>query len=91
MKPFAFISYSRSDKDVAIDLLKRIEKYPYPKEWVEDGNRPDDDTFVRPVFLDLTDLTAQARNFSEELRKNLKEIDNPALKNQGQSYISFLE
>lgn len=72
-KPFAFISYSRSDKDVAIDLIKRIESYAYPVEWVSMENRPDNEKYVRPIFLDLTDLSAQTRNFSEELRERLAE------------------
>ena len=39
---------------------------------------------IRNTYLDLTEYLSY-------LKKNLKEIDNPALKNQGQSYISFLE
>ena len=39
---------------------------------------------VRNTYLDLTEYLSY-------LKKNLKEIDNPALKNQGQSYMSFLE
>lgn len=39
---------------------------------------------IRNTYLDLTE-------YLWYLKKNLKEIDNPALKNQGQSYISFLE
>lgn len=39
---------------------------------------------VRNTYLDLTEYLWYIRN-------NLKEIDNPALKNQGQNYISFLE
>ena len=39
---------------------------------------------IRNTYLDLTEYLSY-------LRKNLKEIDNPALKNQWQSYLSFLE
>lgn len=39
---------------------------------------------VRNTYLDLTE-------YLWYLRKNLKEIDNPALKNQWQNYLSFLE
>ena len=39
---------------------------------------------VRNTYLDLTEYLSY-------LKKNLKEIDNPALRNQGQSYVSFLE
>lgn len=72
MRPFAFISYSRSDANVAIDLHKKIEKYIYPTEWVAVENRPELDKYVRPIFLDLTDLSAQDRNFTDEIKDNLK-------------------
>ena len=39
---------------------------------------------VRNTYLDLTEYLSY-------LKKNLKEIDNLALKNQWQSYVSFLE
>ncbi len=39
---------------------------------------------IRNTYLDLTE-------YLWYLRKNLKEIENPALKNQWNSYISFLE
>ena len=39
---------------------------------------------IRNTYLDLTEYLSY-------LRKNLKEIDNPALKNQWQRYLSFLE
>lgn len=70
-KPFAFISYSRKDIEVARYLQERIEKYVYPKDCVADSNRPEDDQRVRPVFLDLTDLSVQARHFDEEIREHL--------------------
>ena len=72
-KYYAFISYSRAEKDVAIDIHKNIEHYAYPKEWMQEENYPYDDKFVRPVFLDLTDLSARRRNFTEEIRERLNE------------------
>lgn len=39
---------------------------------------------IRNTYLDLTEYISY-------LRKNLKEIENPALQNQGQSYLSFLQ
>jgi hypothetical protein len=39
---------------------------------------------VRNTYLDLTDYLSY-------IRANLQEIDNPAMKYQGQSYLSFLE
>ena len=70
-KTFAFISYSRSDQAVAIDIIKRMETYAYPKEWVTEENRPYDEKFVRPIFLDVADLSAQTRDFTEEIRERL--------------------
>ena len=39
---------------------------------------------VRNTYLDLTEYLSY-------LKKNLKEIDNPALKNQWNNYVTFLE
>lgn len=39
---------------------------------------------VRNTYLDLTEYISY-------LKKNLKEIENPALQNQGQNYLSFLQ
>ena len=39
---------------------------------------------IRNTYLDLTEYLSY-------LKKNLKWIDNPALKNQGDSYVQFLE
>lgn len=69
--PFAFISYSRYDTDVVVDIFRKIEKYPYPTKWVEEQNRPDNDKYVRPVFLDMADLSTQHRNFTEEIQEKL--------------------
>lgn len=71
-KPFAFISYSRKDVEVAKYLQDRIEKYVYQKDHVLECNRPEDENRVRPIFLDLTDLSAQVRDFSTELKENLE-------------------
>ena len=56
---------------MAADLHQRIEKYVYPHNEVAEDNRPEDDERVRPIYFDLTDLSAQNRNFSDELRENL--------------------
>ena len=71
-KPFAFISYSRKDVEVAKYLQDRIEKYVYQKDYVSECNRPEDEHRVLPIFLDLTDLSAQVRDFSTELKENLE-------------------
>lgn len=70
-KPFVFISYSRKDYKIAVEIQRKLEKYPYSKLLVEKENYPYDNKYVRPVFLDLTDLSSKARAFTEELRNNL--------------------
>lgn len=69
--PFVFLSYSRKDYKVAADLQQRLEKYPYPCGLVAAEHRPNDDKYIRPVFLDVTDLSTQNRAFTTELRENL--------------------
>ena len=64
---FAFISYSRLDKPVATDIQQRLEKYVYPKNLVEPQFLPLDETYVRPVFLDLTDLSTISNDYRQEL------------------------
>ena len=71
-KSFAFISYSRMDVQVATYLLDRIEKYVYPKEYVQEENQPEDPERVRPIFLDLADLSVQARTFTDEIKEHLE-------------------
>lgn len=68
---FAFISYSRKDVGVAMYLHQRIEKYVYEDELVEEENRPPHEKFVRPIFLDITDLTVKHRSFSENIKEAL--------------------
>lgn len=69
---FAFISYSRKDVQVATYLLDRIEKYVYPQEYVKTENRPEDPERVRPIFLDLADLSVQTRTFTDEIKERLE-------------------
>lgn len=66
---FAFLSYSRQDVKVALDLWKKTEKYPYPKQLVDVENQPEDRYRVRPIFLDVADLSTKERNFSKELQE----------------------
>ena len=71
-QPIAFISYSRKDSKIAIDIHRRLEKYVYPREWVSEENKPLDDTYLRPVFLDVTDLSVGDRDFSDEIKERLE-------------------
>lgn len=66
---YAFISYSRRDIGVALYLQRRIEKYVYPHEMVDKENRPMHDKFVRPLFLDITDLTVLHRTFNDNIKE----------------------
>lgn len=68
----AFISYSRADIDIAIDLEKKLEKYPYPQEMVTQENCPFDSKLVRPIFLDVLDLPVKTTEFSKDIQDNLR-------------------
>lgn len=68
----AFISYSRADIDIAIDLVKKLEKYPYPQEMVAEENRPYHSTLVRPIFLDVLNLPVKDTEFSKDIQDNLR-------------------
>lgn len=68
----AFISYSRSDINIAIDLQKRIENYLYPQDLVLEENRPKNSKFVRKIFLDVTDLPVKTTEFSKDIQNNLR-------------------
>ena len=68
----AFISYSRADISVAIDLVKKLEKYPYPMEMVSEENRPYHPKFVRPVFLDVLNLPVKVTEFNKDIQDNLR-------------------
>jgi len=70
-KIIAFISYSRKDVKVADDIRSRLERYEYPKEWVAISDRPDDEKYVRKIYLDVTDLSVTTRKFSDEIKENL--------------------
>ena len=70
--PFAFISYSRKDKKVANWLHKRIESYIYPKELVNEDQRPPHNKYVRPVFLDTKDMQIEVRPFTERIKNALE-------------------
>lgn len=69
---FAFISYSRKDIRIARTIQQNLEKYPYPKDKVIEENRPYDSKYIRRVFLDITDLSAQERQFTDELKKRIE-------------------
>lgn len=70
-KFFVFVSYSRLDINVARDIQQRLEKYIYSNKLVEPQYRPDDEKYVRPVFLDLTDLSTTSASYKRELMEKV--------------------
>lgn len=68
---FAFISYSRLDSNVARDIQKRLEKYVYSNKLVAPQYRPANDKYVRPIFLDLTDLSTTSESYRQELMEKV--------------------
>lgn len=69
---YAFISYSRKDLQIARTIQQKLEKYPYPADKVAEEFRPHDSKYIRRVFLDVTDLSARERVFTDELKKKLE-------------------
>lgn len=74
-KTFAFISYSRKDKKIANWLHKKIEGYAYPKNLVNEEQRPEHPRYVRPIFLDTKDLQVEVRPFTERIQHALDEAE----------------
>ena len=72
-KYFAFISYTRADKDIAFWLHNKLEKYPYPQGMVSEENRPLHDKFVRKIFIDMKDLPVTYHEFTEDIKRSLEE------------------
>lgn len=70
---FAFISYKRGGKEqeIANWIHAKLEKYPYPQDMVAVENRPGNDMFIRPVFLDMKDLATSPHSFSDDIKNAL--------------------
>lgn len=68
----AFVSYCRSDLPIALDLLKKLEKYPYPQDMVTETNRPCHEKFVRPIFLDVLNLPVKDTEFRKDIQEGLR-------------------
>lgn len=73
MKTLAFISYSRKDKSVAHWLHSKLEKYPYPKVSISIENRPPDKKYLRPIFIDVKDLSVDEHPFNEKIKAALRD------------------
>ena len=73
-KYFAFISYKRDgiDERVANWIHTKLEKYPYPKELVDEENRPEDEERIRKVFIDTKELSVTNEPFSDEIKQAIE-------------------
>lgn len=73
-KYFAFISYKRKgvDEKVANWIDSKLEKYPYPKEYVSEENRPEDDTMIRKIFIDTKELPVTEEKFEDKIKEAIK-------------------
>ena len=69
---FGFISYSRKDKRVADWLHSKLEHYVYPKDMVGEHQRPGDDKYLRPIFIDTQNLQVEERPFTEKIQESLR-------------------
>lgn len=70
-KYWAFISYARADKDIAIKIHKLLEKYRTPKSLVEESRSPIPRHFC-PIFIDLKDLSTTDPDYRDGLKEALK-------------------
>jgi len=69
---FGFISYSRKDIKAATFLQNNIEHFRYDKRITSSKIHLADKKYLRPIFLDRTDLIVDEREFSIELNQNLE-------------------
>ncbi len=69
---FAFISYSRKDAAFAREIQYFLEHYKYPRSVVPPENQPEDEQYIRRVFLDTDDLSTRSPDFMAELEEKLK-------------------
>lgn len=69
---FVFISYARQDKQVAYEIQKFLENYKYPIDLVRPEKRPVDPKYLRPVFVDTTDLSTLDSSYREGLNRAIE-------------------
>ena len=68
---FAFISYTRSDLAAAQYVQRTLEHFRYPKDSIRPEYYPDDDKYVREIFLDKTELSGRGALFERRLEAAL--------------------
>lgn len=73
-KYFAFISYKRDgfDEKVANWVHNKLEKYPYPKDLVDEENRPEDAERIRKVFIDTKELSVTHCSFTDDIKRAIE-------------------
>lgn len=64
---YAFISYSRKDSGTARWLQRSLEHFRYPRSLISEDRRPPDPDYLRPIFLDQSDLPTSDRSFWADL------------------------
>ena len=70
-KYWAFISYARSDKEIAKKIHQDLEKYRTPKSLIEESRIVLPKHFC-PVFMDLKDLSTTDANYRDGLENALQ-------------------
>jgi hypothetical protein len=71
--PYCLISYSRKDASMAQWLQRSLESYKYPADIVKPERRPADRAYVRPVFLDTSDLSTSEGVFWNDIRSKIEQ------------------
>lgn len=69
---FVFISYARQDKQVAHEIQKFLENYKYPIDLVKHEKSPVDSKYLRPVFVDTTDLSTLDQSYRDGLKRAIE-------------------
>lgn len=69
---YVFISYARTQKNIALAIQKRLESYHYPAKLVAPEYMPVHPRYLRRVFVDTEDLPTYTEDYQEDLRQELR-------------------
>lgn len=67
-KYYAFISYSRKNSKASKYLQVELEHFRIPVKYVAEENRPQGQTYLRPIFRDRRDLKVGEESFTEDIK-----------------------
>ena len=67
-KYYAFISYSRKNSKASKYLQVELEHFRIPVKYVAEENRPQVQTYLRPIFRDRRDLKVGEESFTEDIK-----------------------